>query len=153
MKWILALLFGVGGLAVLIAGIAVGLERYKLYRTGVHAQGKVVEQIRTETKVDPFSADNPKGFHTQQTNRTVITYHPVVEFQTASGAKVRFQDNAGSQNSLEMATGTAVDVIYDSSNPANARIGTLSQMALQPLFMILAGIVLSVIGVRGFFRD
>jgi hypothetical protein len=151
-KWILALLFGVGGLAVLAAGIAVGLERYKLFRGGTHAQGRVVEQIRTETKKDPFAADHP-GFHTEQTNRTVVTYHPVVEFQTAGGEKRRFQDTGGSQNPLELATGTAVDVLYDSGNPASARIETLSQMALQPLFMIAAGILLCVLGVKGFFGD
>lgn len=153
MKWIWSLAFGIGGLAVLAAGLALGFERYKLYRTGIHAQGKVVEQLKTETQRDPFNVD-PKGFRTQQTMRTVTTYNPVVEFQTASGQKLRFRDDVSSQNSLETAAGTVVDVVYDPGNPANARIGRpLSQIALHPLLMILAGIVFAAFAVRGLFRD
>ena len=49
MKWVVILLSGIGGLAVLVAGVVVGLERYQLSRTGIRAQGKVVEQIREVT--------------------------------------------------------------------------------------------------------
>jgi len=152
MKWVLGLLFGFGGLAVLAAGIAVGLERYQLFRTGTHAQGRVVEQIKTETPKDLLNP-NPKGFRTQQTGQNITTYNAVVEFQTAAGEKVRFRNSLSSQDSLENAMGAAVNVIYDARNPATAQIGTLSELLLQPLFMILAGIFFSAMAVRAFFRD
>ncbi|MGK5083637.1 hypothetical protein WDW37_10060 [Bdellovibrionota bacterium FG-1] len=46
MKWVVALLSGFGGLLVFVTGVFLGLERYHLYRTGIHTKGKVVEQHR-----------------------------------------------------------------------------------------------------------
>lgn len=151
MKWIIIALSGFGGLAILIAGIVVGLDRYKIFRMGIHTQGKVVEQIREVTAMDPLSSGRRSTHYAAPV--TVITYTPVIEFQIESGENVRFHSTVSSQDPGNMPVGAVVDVVYDSSDPSNAQTVTLYQLLLTPLVMIVLGLVLALGAARSIFVD
>lgn len=150
MKWVVILLSGIGGLAVLVAGVVVGLERYQLSRTGIRAQGKVVEQIReVTTPSEPI--EHKSVTSTRAPPPTVVSYTPVIEFQTEAGVKVRFRSAVTSQSSTDMPVGAVADVVYYSSDPSKAQVGTPSQFLATPLFMIGIGLFFVVVAVRNFF--
>lgn len=151
MKWIIIALSGFGGLAILIAGIVEGLDRYQLFRMAIRTQGKVVEQIRKVTAMDPFSSSRRSTHYAEPV--TVITYTPVIDFQIESGDKVRFHSKVSSQDPENIPVGAAVDVAYDSSDPSKAQIGTLYQLLLTPLVMIVLGLVLTLGAARSIFVD
>ena len=152
MKWIAISLSGIGGLTVLVAGIVIGLERYHLSRAGIRAQGKVVEQIReVSTPSEPIEHKQVTG--TRAPPPTVVSYTPVIEFQTEQGAKVRFRSTLSSQSSTDMPVGATVDVVYSSSDPSKAQVGTPSQFLATPLFMIGIGLFFLLAAVKNLFSD
>lgn len=72
----------------------------------VKAQGTVIEVVsRTKT----------------QSGESKTYFYPVVEFRTAEGAVVRFEDSTGSNPSAHR-VGDAVEVLYDPQTPQSAMI-------------------------------
>jgi len=110
-KWAILLIFGMIGLAALVAGTLWGLESYPVFRDNAQTQGTVVE-LAVE-----------KGGTASD-----FVHLPVVEFSTPDNAKVRFKAVAGSDGDPGYDVGTTVDVLYDPRNPANARLGSFGQL-------------------------
>lgn len=118
-----------------------GLDRYHIFRMGIRTQGKVVEQVREVTAMNPFRPQQSR--HSSSHNAEpvpVISYTPVIEFQIESGEKIRFHGKVSSQDPENMPVRTAVDVVYDSNDPSKAQTGTLYQLLLTPLVMIGMGL-------------
>ena len=153
MRWILMVTFGIGGLAVLVAGMQLGIERYQLYRTGFHARGKVVELVEHYLK----GHDSSFSSHGTYTPSRSI-YYPVVEFRTKGGEKVRFRGGEGSQDSrkytndlkltpraLDADEQKALDDHYGTSdNSAEVIVGT-SDGVKNSVFTITLGATVDVI--------
>jgi hypothetical protein len=135
MRWAQLFFFGTIGLTALIGGIIWGLESYPIIRDYVSAQGTVVGQEEERNS-------QTSGF----------AYYPVVEFTTASNAKVRFRAGAGSDRTPEYEVGTTVDVLYDLRNPANARIGSFKQLLAGPVMATGIGLTLLLLSLLLFVK-
>jgi hypothetical protein len=135
MKWAVLLIFGTIGLAALIGGTKWGLESYPISRNYVSAQGTVVEYAMEK---------NDK--------KNTIMYYPVVEFLTASNAKVRFRSTEGSDGTPAYETGATVDVMYDLRSPSNARIGSIKELWTAPIMAGGVGMVLLLLSIVLFVK-
>ncbi len=135
MKWAQLIFFGTIGLAALIGGIIWGFESYPILRDNVSALGTVVEleKVRNSQTSD-------------------VALRPLVEFITASNAKVRFRVRMGTDNAAEYEVGTTVDVLYDPRNPANARIGSFKQVLTGPLMAAGIGLALLLLSILLFVK-
>jgi hypothetical protein len=114
------------GLASLIAGLVWGAKRVTLFRTGLIAQGRVVEMHQGQV-VDDEESPRP-------------SYYPVVEFQTPDGRSFQFKGSTGS-SSPEFAIGAEVDVRYDPQKPEQAQLAKFSHFWLGPLLLTIGGLL------------
>lgn len=143
MKWLVLLLFGGLGLALLAGGSAWSWQRYRLAATAERAVGQVVEFHESESVVDDLDAR--RGLRSR-----VVSYVPVVEFTTGAGRVVRFRSATGS-SAPEYEVGAFVDVLYDPARPDTAEISDFAQFWLGPVATAGAGFFAMVIGIAGFF--
>jgi hypothetical protein len=125
MKWVVMVLLGGLGLAVLVYGLMWGAKRYSLLKAGLHTQGKVVEIL--------------KSLPVDETKSTSAFYYPLVEFQDQNGQTYRFKGSTGS-NAPAYETGAQVPLVYNPRNPSEAQLTNFSQFWLGPLLIILAGL-------------
>lgn len=127
-EWPVMLFFGVPGFVLFVVGCVMGLRRYTLYRHGVTTQGRVVEAERHE-----HSSKDEEGRRT-----TSVSYHLMIEFATAGGAKHRF---TADMSLSTYGIGSTVRVLYDPKDPSNARIAELAAWKFwaEPLFYGLSG--------------
>lgn len=137
-NWPVLLFFGVAGLVLFVVGCVMGLQRYALYRDAVPAQGRVVEMERHE--------DRSKDREGRWT--TSVSYHPVIEFAAAGGAKHRF---TGGPDLTDYGVGATVSVLYEPGNPANARIASFMQFWGAPLYYGLSGFLVLAFSIGGYF--
>jgi len=73
------------------------------------------------------------------------TYHPHVRFVTAKGEPVEFTSSIGS-NPAGFDIGEHVTILYDPSDPQDARIDSFVQLWFGPLFAGVFGLVLATAG-------
>ncbi|RPI78654.1 MAG: DUF3592 domain-containing protein, partial [Desulfobacteraceae bacterium] len=125
MKWVIMILLGSLGLAVLVYGLMWGAKRFSLLKDGLRTQGKVVK-IEKSLPVD-------------ETKSASASYYPIVEFQDRNGATIRFKGSTGS-NAPAYETGVQVPLVYNPRNPSEAQLTTFSQFWLGPLLITLAGL-------------
>lgn len=90
----------------------------QLISTGKAAQGTVVAFERHSSK-------------------SGNSYYPVIEFTTASGEIRRFTTSGAG----EFAEGEAVEVLYDASDPANARANVFMELWLGSLALAAFGLL------------
>jgi hypothetical protein len=70
----------------------------------------------------------------------------------ANNPEVLVGRSDGVKNSVyTIASGATVDVVYDARDPSKAQIGSLSQLFLRPLVMMLVGFALLAFSMRAFF--
>ena len=93
MKWIPLLSFGLIGICLFIVGVVFAIKACLLYRSGLHAKGRVVEMVQSG------SADAEAGYL-------------VVEFQTKDGQTIRFQGNPDDAGSTKLFVDAPVEVLY-----------------------------------------
>jgi len=127
-EWPVMVFFGVPGFVLFVAGCVMGLRRHALHRRGVTTQGRVVEAERHQ-----HSSKDDEGRRT-----TSVSYHPVIEFAAAGGAKHRFTAEASLST---YGIGSTVSVLYDPKDPSNARIAEIMKWMFwaEPLFYGLSG--------------
>jgi hypothetical protein len=143
MKWMTLFIFGGLGLFALLAGVIWGFKRAEFLRSGVRAQGVVVDQFKSVSRaVDDEDRKARTGPN--------ISYYPVVEFASARGEAIRFQGSTGS-GVPEYEIGTRVIVVYQPNDPQQAKILSFSQFWLGPLVVSIAGLVFFSMGVGAFF--
>ena len=114
--------FGVCGLGTLFffAGVGMAVRECSFGRQAVLATGIIVD-IRIQD-----SGDGPN-------------HYPVVEFKTNQGETIRFE---GQSTSPPPVKGAIVPVLYDSSDPKNARINTFVDRWLFPMLFTPLGLVM-----------
>jgi len=139
MKWMVLLILGGLGLAALIGGLIWSAKRYDISTSGLHAQGRVVENYKSVSVADPDSG-----------KRSSVSYYPVVEFQTAQGEKIRFQGSTGTRTP-DFEVGTPVAVVYKPQTPYEAQLTEFSQMWLGPVVITVAGLIFLLMSVGSFF--
>jgi hypothetical protein len=143
MKWLVLLLFGGIGLALLVGGSAWTWERYALSARAERAEGQVVSIHESESIADDI--DERRGLR-----RRIVSYIPVVEFTTVANRVVRFRSGTGS-NTPDYEVGATVDVLYDPARPDAAEIADFAQFWLGPIAVTGAGLFALIIGIGGFF--
>ena len=131
MKWIPLLSFGLIGICLLIIGIIYAIKTCLLYRSGLHAKGKVVEMVQSG------SADAEAGYL-------------VVEFQTKDGQTIRFQGNPDDAGSAKLFVDAPIEVLYPASNPRQARVTRIRELWQGSALMGLAGLVFFLFGYFGY---
>ena len=131
MKWVALFSFGLIGLLIMTVGTVWGVRRYLLVRDGVRALGKVAVQ-----------AEGQEG-----------SGGALVEFETDSGQRVRFEPNTdGKAKALvEAGAGAEVQVVYDRKNPSNALVLSSDSYWLSPLLLAGFGLVFFIMGTASFF--
>lgn len=68
------------------------------------------------------------------------TYQPTVEFINLSGAKTIFTDRIASLPA-DYEPGAAVEVVFDSDKPENARVYSWKRFWLAPLIFVFVGVL------------
>jgi hypothetical protein len=131
MKWVALLSFGLIGICLLIVGMIYAIKTGLLYRSGLHAKGKVVEMIQSG------SADAEAGYL-------------VVEFQTENGQTIRFRGNPDDAGSAKLFVDATVEVLYSASNPHQARVTRIRELWQGSALMGLAGLVFFLFGFFGY---
>lgn len=121
--WVLVLIWAV---AAVFVGVAVANRRgSRQFAAGaVRAQGVVVELV---------SGPAPG------TSSQVPLSYPVVRYRTMDGREVVFRSDYGTQPSL-WRPGQPVTVLYQPSNPQDARIETKARTVLAPALFVVLGI-------------
>jgi Protein of unknown function (DUF3592) len=76
---------------------------------------------------------------------------PIVAFETASGARIRFQGNKPSRSSPRFPIGTRLNILYDEREPSNARINTFIDMWGLTLVFGIIGLVFLALGTAVLF--
>jgi len=143
-EWPVMVFVGIFGLVVFVAGYVMGLQRYALHRHGVTTQGHVVEM---ETR--KHRSKDEEGRPT-----TTESYHPVIVFAAASGAKHRFTGDGGA-GPLAHDIGSTVNVLYDPKDPSTARIEEIAKWKFwaEPLFIGLVGFLVVAGSIGTFFYN
>ncbi|WP_329251497.1 DUF3592 domain-containing protein [Actinoallomurus sp. NBC_01490] len=127
-------IFGLVGLVLLGAGIAVAASTASFLASAQRTDGTVVElTARTSTT-------RSSGGHT----RTSTNWYPTVKF-TVDGRSYSFQSSTGS-NPPAYERGESVPVAYDPDDPSNARIASFWAAYLAPLIVGGLGLVFTPIG-------
>ena len=91
------------GLAFLVLGVYSGEKMLRLEASGIRATGSV------------------RSLEIANSGSSGMVLHPIVEFSTAEGTRIRFRDNTGSNPSLHHA-GDVVRVLYLPESPQHAVI-------------------------------
>jgi hypothetical protein len=131
MKWVPLLSFGLIGICLLLVGIVYAIKTCLLYRSGLHAKGKVAEMVQSR------SADAEAGYL-------------VVDFQTESGQTIRFRGNPDDAGSATLFVGATVEVLYPASNPHQARVTRIRELWQGSALIGLAGLVFFLFGFFGY---
>jgi hypothetical protein len=141
MRWIFLILFGAVGAGAFWYGLTWGIQRYQLVTSGRAASGVIVDHAshQRDGRIDWDSA-TPEP----------TTYHPIVEFETAEGERVRIEGTTGNVDSAKAEVGTSVNVVYDPANPSEAVITDFQQAWLGPLALSVFGFVFIVMAVSSF---
>jgi hypothetical protein len=105
---ILGGVFGLVGVVLLAAAVVLALTTRNFLASAARAEGTVID-LREETDL--------------KNGRTHTFWKPVVEFTTADGRRLSFQDNTGSSPPA-YEVGERVPVAYDPDNPSHARLAT-----------------------------
>jgi hypothetical protein len=135
MKWMVLFIFGGLGLAALISGVVWGTKRISLYRNGLPATGKVVENYQSSS--------------TDSDDHTSVSHYPVVEFQTPDSQTHRFKGSTGS-SSPDFEEGARVKLRYNPKNPSEAQLVNFSQFWLGPVVITAAGLIALFLGIGSF---
>lgn len=138
MKWVALAIFGSVGLIAFVAGCVQGYQRFELWRTGLAAQGSVVEIHESQS--------------TESDGHTSVTYYPVVEFSAPGGAEHRFTNSTGAGNP-EYKVGARVSVLFDASDPTRAQISDSTQFWLEPFGLGLMGFLFLAAGIGLFLLN
>lgn len=131
MKWVPLLSFGLIGICLLIVAIIYAIKTCLLYRSGLHAQGKIVEIVPSG------SADAEAGYL-------------VVEFPTKDGQTIRFHGNPDDAGSAKLFVDAPVEVLYPASNPHQARVTRCRELWQGSALLSLAGLVFFLFGFFGY---
>ncbi|RFA24708.1 hypothetical protein CAI21_20695 [Alkalilimnicola ehrlichii] len=123
-------LFLAVGLLMLAGALIMGANSLRLVMTAESAVGTVVE-------LDRRTSQDSDG-------RTRVSYRPVVRFQGPEGM-VTYRSSNGS-NPPRYYVGQRVDMLYNPSNPSNARIDGFFDLWAATLFLALMGAVFTGIG-------
>lgn len=126
----IALVIGVAfvllGLALLVSAGVVFFRQRKERATALRASGVVVDLARSQGQ---------RGY----------LYHPVVEFETASGRKARFQEELG-RSPAGYKAGQEVKVLYQPDNPEKAEIDSGSSLYFFPGCLLAMGAAFTLLG-------
>jgi hypothetical protein len=123
---VVGLIFFAIGVGISIYGLAAVFKRRKQNANSLPATGVVI------------------AFATEM-GRNGYLYYPQVEFQLATGQRIRFQSAVGSSRA-EYGVGLQVKVLYSANNPQEAEIEGVTSMWLLPGCTIGIGIIFSTIG-------
>jgi len=122
------------GVAMLAGAVYLYKDTHSFLAGAVHAQGTVLDLQRTES----LSHD---GNHTY----TSVSYYPMVQFSDASGRRIEFTSDSGS-NPPAYSRGDTVDVLYHADAPEKARINSLMSLWFGTLIVGGLGVVFTTIG-------
>jgi Protein of unknown function (DUF3592) len=129
-------LFTLVGVATVVNGAGRTVQGYRWEATAAAAEGRVVAVVdRCES--DPCSRRRPR--------------YPEVQFVTAAGRTVQFEGSAGLYPEAYR-VGDRVAVLYDPSNPDDARLATWTNRWGGGPFEVLFGLFFVVFAVAGLVR-
>lgn len=119
------LMLGIG-VAILIAGIVSFFKRRNQIANSISADGLIT------------------SFATEM-GRSGYLYYPVVQFTIPSRQTFTFKSSVGSSRS-GYTVGQQVKVIYDTRNPQEAEIDSLTSLWLVPGCMVAMGLAFTILG-------
>jgi hypothetical protein len=120
-------IFAATGLLLAVVGGWLYFEDHKFARTGVRAQGTVIELVGSR---------GSDGDH---------SYRPHIEFRDSAGARHHFISRVGS-NPPRHLPGERVDVLYEPWSPGNAVIDSFFDRFFLPLMFIGLGTLFAAVG-------
>ncbi len=132
---ILKYFFAVLGVAALLGAFSAYKNTQDFLDEAVMVEGRVIELIRSVRKTGSGS----------DSNQTKVRYRPVIVFETRTGQSVEFTASTGS-NPPAYSVGHPVNVLYQESEPAKARIDDFSSLSGQPLILAALGSIFSFVG-------
>lgn len=123
MKWFVFLIFGCGGLAILVSGGVLTGQRYLMLQHGVHAQGTITEVTEPD-------------------------YSVFIEFATKTGERIKFKalQKTKSEPEPDWRLGAKIDVVYDPAEPYEARATTFDEFWITPVAFMIVGVIMAAMG-------
>ena len=130
------IMFGGGGLAMTVTGIASLVRTRRFVATATRTTGTVVAH---EARI---------GHSKEEDRRSVRTtfYYPVVEFKDGTGMQRRVTSATGS-SPKPYTEGATVKVVYDPDNPAHGEIETFSSLWIMTAFLLGGGTLFLLIAI------
>jgi hypothetical protein len=85
------------------------------------------------------------GFAIHRNSKGAGSYSPRVQYRTPSGEIIQFTSQVKTQQAWWPASGSTVEVLFDSSNPHDARLNHFTDLWFMPIMlMCLGGICLGI---------
>ncbi len=112
------------GTIFFVVGLGLAIREYSFGRQAVSSTGSIVDLRISD------SGDGPN-------------HYPIIEFKTNQGETIRFE---GLPTSPSPVKGTVVPVLYDPSDPNNARVNTFVDRWLFPSLFTPLGLVMLLSG-------
>ena len=123
---VVGLMFFLLGLALVLSAGVVFFRQRKARASAVRGSGVVVDLVRRQGR---------RGW----------LYHPVVEFETTSGRRARFEEAVGS-NPAGYSTGQQVKVLYQPDDPEKAEIDSFTSLYFYPGCLLVIGAGFTLLG-------
>jgi len=132
-----ALIFGallvLGGVLGLVFGIRVGISQRELVRTGLKAQGVIVDLEITDT--------SSRG------QAQMTAYYPTFEFRGADGTLHRIRRSTGSSRQKAYRVGQTIEVIYLPGKENEAAMHSFAGVWTLPVLFCGMGVVMLLCGI------
>jgi hypothetical protein len=128
-----------GGVISLVVGVKTLVDSQRFEARAVATNGVVVDVTEGVESVRRGSGDN--SYY-----EDVTIFHPVVRFVTAREQEVRFQASEGSDDPRAYGVGDSIGVLYDPTNPRDARLDTWVSRRGDSITLITIGLALLIIG-------
>lgn len=117
-----------GGVVFLALGASSCSESGELSEHGLRTRGTVVSVSRRTRR---------------RSGRRRTVYRPTVRFQAEDGRSYTFE---GRESGVSFDEGETVDVLYPGDDPEEARLDDLSSLWVQPLVLVVIGLVCLAVG-------
>lgn len=128
---IMKFVFLLVGVAMLAGAIYLYRDTRSFLAGAVHAQGTVVDLERSDS--------------TDSNGHRSVSYYPVVRFADASGRRIEFTSDSGS-NPPAYSRGDAVEVLYHADAPDKARLNGFMSLWFGTLIVGGLGVLFTAIG-------
>jgi hypothetical protein len=126
------------GIGLIILAAVLGFRQYNFTQSAKSAEGKVVALEQATEK------RNQKGGHKNMAGYTDNV--PTIEFTANTGQKFSFK--AEGFTNADVKIGDSVQVLYNPTNPEDAKINATKWLYSLPLILLGIGLALTFFGMR-----